>query len=175
MPQVIREGKIKFEFSDDWLVCKLDDHSVYRSGLEKLKGSSAVDFICCLPGRKISFVEIKDYRGHGIESKKKFKSGLWIKMAQKVRDSVALIAAARRRSLAGDWTTFAETLSDKGNRLNALLWIEADPAYRVPKRQRQQGMSKLDSYLSWLKPKTAVIASDRPSGAQYGLVQHDLL
>jgi len=166
---VIREGDIEFEFRDDWRVCKLDDHEVYRGGLEKLKGSSAVDFVCCRPKRKLSLVEIKDYRGYGIESKKKFKLSLWEKMAQKVRDSVAVITGAHRRELKGPWDVFAETLADKEYRLNAILWVETDPEYQMKKRQRSQGMSKLKRFLSWLNSKNAVVASDNPSASQFGL------
>lgn len=175
MSEIIREGNIEFEFRDDWRVCKLDDHDVYRGGLEKLEGSAAVDFVCCRPGRKLSFVEIKDYRGHGIESKKKFKSRLWKKMAQKVRDSVAVITGAHRRELRGPWDVFAKTMADKKHRLNAILWVETDPDYEMEKRQRSRGMNKLDRFLSWLNSKNAVVASDQPSMNQFGLDDFQLL
>lgn len=174
MPQHIVEGDIELYFEDDWVVCKLDERDFYVNQLRKVHGSCAVDFVCCRPGRVLSLVELKDFRDHRVDNRGQFGPDYWEEMAQKVRDSVTLIAAAQRRQLSGVWEDFGNTLFAKDTRLNALLWAETSRNRRT-KSKRSTAQSRLQGLLSWLSPTfTGVVATDRLLADEFGLANYEL-
>lgn len=92
MPTV-EEGNLRFDFPADWEVAKLDDWNFYRSHFQKVcTGTKAVDILAMEPGDACAwYIEIKGYRRH-VRSK---TSQVADEVACKVRDSLALLAAAR--------------------------------------------------------------------------------
>jgi len=89
----VEEGNLRFDFPADWDVAKLDDWSFYRSQFLKVcNGTKAVDILAVEPGESCAwYIEVKDYRHH-VRSK---TSHVADEIACKVRDSLALLAAAR--------------------------------------------------------------------------------
>lgn len=92
MPSV-EEGNLRFDFPDEWDVAKLDDWNFYRGHFLKVcSGTKAVDILAMEPGDACAwYIEVKDYRRH-VRTK---TSQVADEIACKVRDSLALLAAAR--------------------------------------------------------------------------------
>lgn len=168
------EGALLFDFSDGWVVQKYDDHSAYRQGVERLKGrcvveidgrahviepgTKAVDFVG-LWQSEIHFIEVKDFRGHRIENKKRLLDGeLAIEVAVKVRDTIAGIVGAFHRSGHDEWRPFVEALARRG-RPHVCLWLEEDTLGRALPERGHPGIAlqrELDKQLSWLGPRLLV-------------------
>ncbi|MBK8257780.1 MAG: hypothetical protein IPK82_34565 [Polyangiaceae bacterium] len=168
------EGALVFEFSEGWLIEKYDEHAIYRGGVERLKdrlvvevdgrshvlraGTKAVDFIGLWRG-EIHFIEVKDFRGHRIENKKRLRDGeLAIEVAVKVRDTIAGLVGGFQRTGAPEWRPFVEALARHG-RPHVCLWLEEDTLGRAPMELGHPGLSlekELDKQLSWLAPRLLV-------------------
>lgn len=88
----LTEGNLTFGFSAGWEVAKLDDWSFYRKQFQRIsKGTKAVDILAVEPGETCAwYIEIKDYRRH-VRGKTEDVAD---ETARKVRDSLALLAAA---------------------------------------------------------------------------------
>lgn len=88
----ITEGNLTFDFSAGWEVSKLDEWSFYRNQFQRVcNGTKAVDIVAVEPGDACVWcIEIKDYR----RQVRKKPRDVWEEMACKVRDSLALLAAA---------------------------------------------------------------------------------
>ena len=91
MPSVM-EGHLTFEFSAGWEVSKLDGWSFYRNQFQSVcNGTKAVDIMAIEPDQAcVWFIEIKDYR----RNVRKKTMDIAEETAAKVRDSLALVAAA---------------------------------------------------------------------------------
>jgi hypothetical protein len=89
----ITEGNLTFEFTAGWEIGKLDDWSFYRNQFQSVcNGTKAVDLLAIEPGLNCAWcIEIKDYRRH----RRRKTLGIAEETAGKVRDSLALLAAAR--------------------------------------------------------------------------------
>lgn len=65
---ILAEGsgvkQLRFEFSNQWIVCKYDDdfESFYRQNIQKCQSVGAVDFIAT-NGESILWIEVKNFRG----------------------------------------------------------------------------------------------------------------
>jgi hypothetical protein len=86
------EDRLTFEFAAGWEVSKLDGWSFYRNQFQSVcNGTKAVDLLAMEPDlSSVWFIEVKDYRLHRREK----QQGVADEMAAKVRDSLALLAAA---------------------------------------------------------------------------------
>lgn len=95
MPTVT-EGKLTFEFPAGWDVAKPDGWSFYRNQFLKVcNGTKAVDVLALEPGEACAwYIEVKDYRRH-VRAK---TVDVADEIACKVRDSLALVAAAQARA-----------------------------------------------------------------------------
>ena len=89
----ISEGDLTFDFSAGWEISKLDHWSFYRNQFQSVcSGSKAVDILAVEPGLGCMWcIEIKDYR----RNRRSKTIGVAEETACKVRDSLALLAAAR--------------------------------------------------------------------------------
>src|SRR5262249_29432833 len=78
------ENKLRFRFGERWHVDKWDKCDVYTGGVGKLcgeltdpdgsprrEGTKAVDFVGVLDREKVYLLEVKDFRGHRVENKKR--------------------------------------------------------------------------------------------------------
>jgi len=92
----ITEKKLTFNFPKAWLVNKYDEQSFYRKKVQKCRGTAAVD-ILALSETDLFLIEVKDFRMHRIENKKRIQHAeLADEFAQKVRDTIAGLYGAYR-------------------------------------------------------------------------------
>jgi len=136
MATTILEDNLEFTFGDRWQVAKYDATTTYRQGIEKLKGvlgegttdernegSKATDIVGWHPDFGLLLMEIKDFRKHRIENKKRIHRELALEVALKSRDTVAGLLGAWRGGK-------AEGVYDRNLKptvlVKVVLWIESD-------------------------------------------------
>lgn len=163
----IEEGFLAFDFSDSWRILKLDEHRDYRERIARLEGTKAVDFLSILDEQELYLIEVKDFRGHKIETRDRLLTGeLSIEVAQKVRDSLACIIGAFRTSSEPEfWQPYATLLCNRGRTIKIVLWLENDlPPPHL--RLRQKFMASISGNvfkqkLTWLTSRVLVCGSDK--------------
>jgi hypothetical protein len=177
---VIVEEHLRFEFGPSWQVEKYDDEtSMYRKGgIERLKeqipckqclkprdvGTKAVDFV----GRRrehddqIYLIEVKDFRGHAVENRRRAQGELAFEVAIKVRDTLAGLVGALHRPDTPSWRPLVAPLLQRPPKV--LLWLEEDMS---PARTNQRGdptmvmRTALSQRLSWLNPHVMVMNKEK--------------
>ena len=138
----IREGGLEFDFDDEsWKVFKFDEHPYYRDQMEKLDETKAIDFVG-IHANELFLIEVKDFRGHRIESKDRLSGGkLQIEIAQKVRDSLAcIIGAYHNPSHTEDWMPYAKLLCNPQKEARVVVWLETDlppSSHRLRQKSRK--------------------------------------
>lgn len=125
------ESDLKFEFSTAWWLEQYDNLTDYINLKNVVPGSKGVDFIGILNNETLSFIEVKNFRGHRIESKPRLQLGedpIEIEVAQKVRDTLAGITAAARNSthLKNEWQRVLTFLQNDKKNVEVILWLEED-------------------------------------------------
>jgi hypothetical protein len=92
MSQSFVEGKIRFDFPDDWKVCRPEKSSFYNRHFQNFCGGcKEVDFLLLEPGpQTLWLLEVKDYTS----SARKKSLELLDEIALKARDVLALLLAA---------------------------------------------------------------------------------
>lgn len=130
--RTFNESDLKFEFSEAWWVEQYDDLTDYKNLKNVVPGSKGVDFIGILNNETLSFIEVKNFRGHRIESKPRLQLGedpIEIEVAQKVRDTLAGVTAAARNSthLKNQWQNVLTFLQNDKKNVEVILWLEEDP------------------------------------------------
>ena len=161
------ESDLKFQFSSNWWVVQYDDLTDYANLKNTVEGSKAVDFIGILSNKTLVFFEIKNFRGHRIENKPRLSAGhdpLELEIAQKVRDTLAGVAAASRNSthLRTEWQRVLSFLQNERINVEVVLWLEEDktPQYEAT-RKRMQAVGgvlaqRLKQKLTWLTNRVFV-------------------
>jgi len=101
------EGRLRFSFPDTSEVTRYETWTFCRRQFQNRcrEGNKAVDFIC-LHGQDVWFIEVKDYR---LFSRSK-EEHLVDEVAQKVRDTLAGVAAAVRNANNDEERRFAQRL-----------------------------------------------------------------
>jgi hypothetical protein len=95
----ITERNLTFTFSDDWEVIKYDDSHFFKNHVRKSQGCKAVD-ILALSDNHLFLIEIKDFRGDRLESKRSLKNDEVLnEVVQKFRDTLTGLYAAYRRQV----------------------------------------------------------------------------
>lgn len=154
---VFEESQLKFEFDDEQWSCliRYDQTRDYQNICNSISGTKGVDFIGLFKESELFLFEIKNYRGHRIESKPKIEV-LDQEVAQKVRDTIAGIVGGARNSTnqKEDWERILSILKDDNQSLKFILWIEEDkPPRKSPTPRNIIINNKLKRKLSWLKPR----------------------
>jgi hypothetical protein len=121
-----------------------------------------VDF-CGIQGRKLYFIEVKDFRDHRIENKDRFKEGspvfLGREVALKVRDTMAgILAALRSRPDERQrWAPFISALSVSEPPCRVVLWLEQDlprsPPHSGAAPRQMPLPDQIKRHFEWLKPR----------------------
>jgi hypothetical protein len=171
----IVEGHLELEFDDTWVVVKWDDHRAFRAGIGTLcgpisgagkqrdEGTKAVDILGVREAR-LYLIELKDFRGHRIESKQRQIDELPLEIGLKVRDSLAgMIGAA---IFADEPTSpFVLGLTCLGRlvqpRVVALITEDANPAWNHPGKRAavaHERLQNLKRRLRWLTTKVSVLS-----------------
>lgn len=163
----IEEGYLAFDFDHRWRIFKLDAHRDYRERIGKLEGTKAVDFLAVLDETELSLIEVKDFRGHRIESKARLSKGeLAVEVAQKVRDSLAcMIGAHHTSTLTEHWEPFIRFLCNRQGSIKIVLWLEEDLPPPHP-RLRQKAKASVETNifkqkLTWLTSHVLVCGKDK--------------
>lgn len=167
--------KIRFEFGESWTVAeKWDDTRTFLDGIRRLTGevldertgeissvgSKAVDIVG-VRNDDLYLIEVKDYRGHPIETKRRQPRELPLLIGCKVRDTIAGLVGASRRGVDPALASCAILLLKPKRRVYVIAWI-ADPALRsaepIHKRAawQKQRSDQLKQCLSWLTPNVGV-------------------
>lgn len=177
MSHQITEGKLSFTFDDDWTTVKYDDHRDFTKGIHKLNGkiegsdhsgkndagknateasvgTKAVDILGVFQNT-LYLIEIKDFREHRIENKKRIKNGaLALEVAVKVRDTIAgMVGASRQGSDLETWKGFVKPLLNTSHPIQVILFLEEDPD--APDTTRTL-TDELKRRLQWLTPRVMV-------------------
>jgi hypothetical protein len=91
MSQSFVEGKIRFDFADEWKVCRPEKSSFYTRHFQNFCGGcKEIDFLLLEPGpQTLWLLEVKDYTS----SSRKKSLDLLDEIALKARDVLALLMA----------------------------------------------------------------------------------
>lgn len=173
MPSVVDVDSLRFTFGDDWRVMKLDDHPFFKKRLMPLQVTGAVDILGLYRGRCLYLIEAKDYRGRPIQLSNAEKDAgadnLELKVARKVKDSVACIMGAARTMPDEWWRRCADVLCERHLPLSVVFWLEFEPKHapRGPKlAERRIALTKreaasrerlLRKNLAWLTKQVVVV------------------
>jgi len=157
MKQEYIESELKFEFlNENWTTIKYDDNLDYLKVSNSLQGTKAIDFLGFYNENSLVLFEIKSFRGFEYQdsTQKRLANGmeeLSTEIAQKVRDTVAVITGLSRNSQeinSSLWDKSANHIL-KNKQLIIIAWIEEDANKRT-KNEMSVRISKLKNKLSWL-------------------------
>lgn len=149
------ESKIKFQFDEqNWNVLQYDAIDGNFRKHVHLAGTKAVDFVGIYNQNTIVFFEIKSFRGFGNDAKVQNRlqdsmEELSTEIAQKVRDTISVIAGFNRTIATPFWTESEEIISNGNKHLMVIAWIEENNT-KQKKAEMGTRLSKLKQKLSWL-------------------------
>lgn len=171
----IKEGRVLFRFGGRWLVEKWDACEVYKrmakqlngelgdaQGVRRAEGTKAVDFVGVLDDAVLYLFEVKDFRGHRIENKKRQLDELPLEIGLKVRDTLAGITGEFARTGGVAWAErWGEILAGRKHQIHVVAWIADDPpGPREPAGKRAAHASvrekQVKQKLSWLTSRVLV-------------------
>jgi len=149
------ESKIKFQFDEQyWNVLQYDAITSDFKKYVHLSGTKAVDFVGIYNQNTIVFFEIKSFRGFGsnVNVQNRLQGSmeeLSTEIAQKVRDSVSVIAGLSRTIKTPFWAESEGIISNVNKQLMIIAWIEENNS-RQKKAEMGTRLRKLKQKLSWL-------------------------
>lgn len=162
------ENDLCFEFDDRlWSpILPWDRDPAYTSGIKRLDNSKAIDVVGIFDGKKLFFIEVKDYRRWGHEDPQRLR----IQFEQKVRSTVAGIVGANRCEQPDlehqrKCNALAKALVEPME-LRLVVWMERPSFSRMPpevadKRHRVGASSKsklLNERVHWLHARVATFS-----------------
>lgn len=156
------ESGFQFSFAAPWThVQQWDKLPSFTEGLGRVQSTRAVDFIG-LHGSDFYFVEVKSFREHRIENKKRVTSGtLAAEIADKVRDTMAGLVWAMERG--HDSAALAPLLRQVfvgTSRCRVVFWLEED---RQPGPADRSVLGEaIKQRLRWLNPHVIVRSREDP-------------
>ena len=163
--------RLSFDVSKWTFLIQYDAQTDYKKIQQAIEKTKAVDFIGILNNSILTFIEVKNFKGHRIENKPRVENSedsLELEVAQKVRDTLAGITGAIRHSthLKVNFETYQQYLSNLKKDIHVVLWLEEDtPPQPLPfrnKRIKALGGSltlRLRQKLTWLTPHVVVTDS----------------
>jgi hypothetical protein len=171
----ILEKQIAFDFGDRWQVEKWDKCRVYVDGIGKLngtlsgeageqrhEGTKAVDMIGVLDGKTLYLFEVKDFRAHRIENKKRQTGELPLEIGLKVRDTIAGLVGAYLKHATEPWVEpCGRALVERKHQIHVVAWIVDDalrPTEPEGKRAAHHSvrLKRIQQRLAWLTPRVWV-------------------
>lgn len=170
MPTPLDVENQRFEFGDQWSAAfKYDDTSFYRKEAIRLQGdiggvpqsAKAVDVVGLHDASGLLLLEAKDFRGHRIANKPRIEGEVAVEVAVKVRDTIAALVGASRKSVAEFPSKVLVAALQRGREVTVVLWLE-DDTFRNADRAKAM-LSALNgvlkSKLAWLNVRTFVLSS----------------
>jgi hypothetical protein len=169
------ENKLRFRFGERWHVDKWDKCDTYTGGVGKLcgeltdtngalrtEGTKAVDFVGVLDEQKLYLFEVKDFRGHQIENRKRQVRELPLEIGLKVRDTLAGLTGAYARTGGTGWIELCgQVLAGRKHQVYVVAWLADDrvrPAEPRGKRAAYDSVrrAQIQQKLAWLTPRVCV-------------------
>ncbi|MBI5917090.1 MAG: hypothetical protein HY842_17090 [Bacteroidetes bacterium] len=164
----LQESNLQFVFNDmHWEhLLKFDDETDFKQAQEAVQGTKGVDFSGIFEKNTLVLIEVKNFRGYRIENKPRMVGGddpLWLEIARKMRDAIAVIVGAARNypHQATAWNAYLEVLRNKRKQLHLVLWLEQDAP--ISKQQKYRSVAdeevfrrQLKRSLKWLTQKVDV-------------------
>jgi hypothetical protein len=169
------EGAIRFDFGPRWVVEKWDASPVYLRGVHTLngtltgpagdtrpEGTKAVDFVGVLDEGTLYLLEVKDFRGHGIENKRRQLQDLPLEIGLKVRDTLAGLVGAYVKTGSPPWVErCGAALAARKHQVRVVAWIVDDPLRPNEPRGKRAARSsertkQLRQKLGWLTQRVLV-------------------
>ncbi len=173
--KTIDEGRIRFGFGERWHVERWDTSTVYARGIGKLsgalteangdvrpEGTKAVDFVGVLDDAAVYFFEVKDFRGHRIENKRRQLAELPLEIGLKARDTLAGLTGAYAKTDAPAWVEHhGKVLASRRQQVRVVAWIVDDPpGVREPRGLRaahdSERTKRIQQKLGWLTARVLV-------------------
>lgn len=173
--KTIDERRIRFRFEERWQVDQWDACDVFIGGIRNLngtltdadgtlhrEGTKAVDFAGVLDGERLYLFEVKDFRGHHIENKRRQVQELPLEIGLKVRDTVAGLAGAYAKASATGWVELCgQALASRRHQVHVVVWIADDSVRpREPRGKRAARDSvreaEMKQKLAWLTARVRV-------------------
>ena len=163
------ESDLNFDFSDAHWTCLLqfDKTRDFQNAQEALSGTKGVDFTGILENQSLVFIEVKNFRGHRIETKPRIEGGddpVWLEAAKKIRDSVSVVVGSARNSthLKETWQRYLEIMGSEKRYIHFVLWLEQDLPAQASKAKRKSEKNEIElrrdlkKSLHWLTPRVDV-------------------
>ena len=149
------ESSIRFKFDEEyWDICQYDvNGGDFRKNVH-LSETKAVDFIGIYNKRTLILFEIKSFKGFGNQLSVQNRllnnmEELSTEVAQKVRDTVAVVAGFNRTIKTPFWQKSEEIISNVYKQLMIIAWIEEDIT-KQKKNEMSTRLMKLKQKLNWL-------------------------
>jgi hypothetical protein len=168
MPSLL-EGSLRFDFVNEWDVSKPDGWSFYRNQFQQIvSGTKAIDILAIEPtGTAVWCIEVKDYRDHPRTK----TVGVAEETAAKVRDSLALFAAARfNANDAGEKASSTRALT--ANHIRVVLHLEQreKPSKLFPRKiDLANVQQRLRQLVKSVDPHACVRESSDMQGCPWGV------
>lgn len=156
-----KESGLIFKFGEQWEVTQLDTEKDYANVCNKIPGTKSIDFIGINKSEDmLVLIEVKGFRGYGkqnsIQNRLSGKQDdIIIEIAQKVRDSLAVILGGCRNSTNQTelWKACIKHIKDN-KKVRIIAWLEIDESTEVMLRRAKVQMSirrkELRKILLWL-------------------------
>jgi hypothetical protein len=163
------ESDLLFDFNENFwtALTKFDETKAFQNAQEAIPGTKGIDFVGIKENQSLVLFEIKNFRGYRIQNKPRIEAGedpLWLKVAQKMRDSIAVTVGAARQSTNNleDWKTYMEFLKNENKIIHFVLWLEEDlppQSFKAKKKWEKQETflrRRLKESLRWLSARVDV-------------------
>lgn len=149
------ESKILFQFEDEnWDICQYDAlNGDFRKRVH-LNETKAMDFIGVYNKKTVVLFEIKSFRSYGDQTTVQNRlhnsmEELSAEVAQKARDTIAVIAGFNRTIKTPFWQKSEEIISNANKHLIVVAWIEENYT-KQKKMEMGTRLQKLKQKLNWL-------------------------
>ena len=128
--------QLRFTFPEGWHLFKFDAGDFYRKQVLSLEGMKAVDILASRNGTLL-LIEVKDFRGHGIQNLKKQESGrLLIDVSKKFVDTFAALVGAKRSGKKELEPFFSLLCNPQNTPVEVILFLERDDPETMLKRHK---------------------------------------
>ncbi len=133
------------------------------SGAARSEGTKAVDFVGVLDEEKLYLLEVKDFRGHRVENKKRQLAELPLELGLKTRDTLAGLTGAFARLGGAAWIErCGQVLAGRKHQVHVVAWIADDaPGPAEPRGKRavydSVRRAQIQQKLAWLTTRVLVV------------------
>lgn len=153
---VFEESNLRFEFDNQYNIIKSDSDVNIVNAKKFLQGTKDTDFLGFYSNDVIFFMEVKNFRGVHHEDIEVLTN----EVAQKLRDTVAIIAGASRNSTNDNifWKSLHKKIGKNDIEIRYIFWLEEDVMFNNPRAKSRLHTitAKLKNKCKWLTTKVFV-------------------